>query len=173
MHNKQMIADNRVAIIGGRNIGDEYFGLNPDFNFHDLDVLGVGPVARQASAVFDRYWNSDWVRRMPKPTAGRGRPTLIGCWSAAAWRCWPTPPAGAILPGGSWDGRTGRPGRRRCIGRSTVHTDSPSRAAGAATTCPSLPRPDALGAREVLITNAYIIPDATSWTTCATLARAA
>ncbi len=65
MHNKQMIIDNRAAIIGGRNIGDEYFGLNAAFNFHDLDVLGVGPVARQASAVFDRYWNSDWVRRIP------------------------------------------------------------------------------------------------------------
>jgi putative cardiolipin synthase len=66
MHNKQMVADNRAAIIGGRNIGDEYFGLNAEFNFHDLDVLGVGPVARQASAVFDRYWNSDWVRGIPK-----------------------------------------------------------------------------------------------------------
>ncbi len=61
MHNKQMIVDNRVAIIGGRNIGDEYLGLNPEFNFRDLDVLGVGPVARQGSAVFDRYWNSPWA----------------------------------------------------------------------------------------------------------------
>ncbi len=52
MHNKQMVVDNRVAILGGRNIADEYMGLNPKFNFHDLDVLGVGPVARQASAVF-------------------------------------------------------------------------------------------------------------------------
>ena len=52
MHNKQMVADNRASIIGGRNLGDEYFGLNPAFNFHDLDVLGIGPVARQASQVF-------------------------------------------------------------------------------------------------------------------------
>jgi putative cardiolipin synthase len=61
MHNKAMIVDNRVAIVGGRNIGDEYMGLNGSFNFHDLDVLGVGPVARQTSTVFDAYWNSDWV----------------------------------------------------------------------------------------------------------------
>jgi putative cardiolipin synthase len=61
MHNKSLIVDNRAVIIGGRNIGDEYMGLNPAFNFHDLDVLGIGPVARQASAVFDAYWNSDWV----------------------------------------------------------------------------------------------------------------
>ncbi|MEQ8357070.1 MAG: phospholipase D family protein [Kiloniellaceae bacterium] len=61
MHNKLMIADNRVAIIGGRNIGNEYFGLSSEVNFRDLDTLGVGPVARQASAAFDRFWNSDIV----------------------------------------------------------------------------------------------------------------
>ena len=49
MHNKQIIADNRATIIGGRNLGNEYFGLSPEFNFLDLDVIGVGPVARQAS----------------------------------------------------------------------------------------------------------------------------
>jgi putative cardiolipin synthase len=61
MHNKVMTVDNRATIIGGRNIGDEYMGLHHEFNFHDLDVLGIGPVARQASEVFDAYWNSDWV----------------------------------------------------------------------------------------------------------------
>ncbi len=61
MHNKSMIVDNRAVIIGGRNIGDEYMGLHAEFNFHDLDVLGFGPVARQASEVFDEYWNSEWV----------------------------------------------------------------------------------------------------------------
>src|SRR5260370_41900467 len=55
MHNKLFVADNRVAIVGGRNIGAEYLGLNPKYNFYDLDVLGVGPMARQASAVFDPY----------------------------------------------------------------------------------------------------------------------
>jgi putative cardiolipin synthase len=61
MHNKALIVDNRATIIGGRNIGDEYMGLHAAFNFHDLDVLGIGQVARQASAVFDAYWNSEWV----------------------------------------------------------------------------------------------------------------
>jgi putative cardiolipin synthase len=61
MHNKSLIVDNRAVIIGGRNIGDEYMGLNSSFNFHDLDVLGIGPVARQASDSFDAYWNSSWV----------------------------------------------------------------------------------------------------------------
>jgi putative cardiolipin synthase len=61
MHNKLMIVDNHATIIGGRNIGDEYMGLHDEFNFHDLDVLGIGPAARQASVVFDAYWNSAWV----------------------------------------------------------------------------------------------------------------
>ena len=61
MHNKSLIVDNTAVIIGGRNLGDEYMGLNKDFNFRDLDVLGVGPVAVEASTVFDIYWNSDWV----------------------------------------------------------------------------------------------------------------
>lgn len=61
MHNKVMIADNHAMIVGGRNIGNEYFGLSKHANFLDLDVLGVGEVAQQASRVFDRFWNSEWV----------------------------------------------------------------------------------------------------------------
>jgi putative cardiolipin synthase len=57
MHNKAFIVDNSVAIVGGRNIADAYFGASPDFHFRDLDVLAVGPIARQASTVFDDYWN--------------------------------------------------------------------------------------------------------------------
>lgn len=59
MHNKTWIADNRVALVGGRNLGDEYFNAHEGTNFLDLDFLMVGPVVRAASANFDRYWNSD------------------------------------------------------------------------------------------------------------------
>jgi cardiolipin synthase C len=58
MHNKSWIADNRIALVGGRNIGDEYFGASDDVNFVDLDFAMIGPVVREASASFDRYWNS-------------------------------------------------------------------------------------------------------------------
>jgi cardiolipin synthase C len=58
MHNKSWIVDNRIAIVGGRNLGDEYFGASDDINFVDLDFAMVGPVVRDASASFDRYWNS-------------------------------------------------------------------------------------------------------------------
>ncbi len=58
MHNKAFICDNSVAIIGGRNIGDEYFGASANVYFRDLDVMALGPIARQVSAGFDAYWNS-------------------------------------------------------------------------------------------------------------------
>jgi putative cardiolipin synthase len=61
MHNKIMVADNHITILGGRNLGNDYFGLNRTYNFLDLDVLGLGPVARLMSGIFDHFWNSKWV----------------------------------------------------------------------------------------------------------------
>ncbi|MGI9308338.1 MAG: phospholipase D-like domain-containing protein, partial [Gammaproteobacteria bacterium] len=48
-----------MTIVGGRNIGAEYFGASDAFNYRDLDVLGIGPVAEAVSAEFDLYWNTD------------------------------------------------------------------------------------------------------------------
>ncbi len=59
MHNKSYIVDNDVAVIGGRNIADEYFDAHVDNNFRDLDVLAIGPVVPQATRTFESYWNSD------------------------------------------------------------------------------------------------------------------
>ena len=58
MHNKLWLADNSAAIVGGRNLGDEYFDAEPNLNFTDIDMLGVGPVAEQLGHSFDQYWNS-------------------------------------------------------------------------------------------------------------------
>ncbi|SAL29092.1 phospholipase D/transphosphatidylase [Caballeronia peredens] len=58
MHNKAMIADNQIVIVGGRNLGDEYFSASPTLQFRDLDVFAAGPVAQKVSASFDDYWNS-------------------------------------------------------------------------------------------------------------------
>lgn len=58
MHNKSFTIDNQVTVIGGRNIGDEYFGATDDVLFADLDVLAVGPVVQKVSDDFDRYWAS-------------------------------------------------------------------------------------------------------------------
>ena len=58
MHNKSWIADGRVAIVGGRNIGEEYFSARNDVNFQDLDLVVAGPAVEQANRIFDDYWNS-------------------------------------------------------------------------------------------------------------------
>jgi putative cardiolipin synthase len=59
MHNKSFTVDNQATILGGRNIGNEYFEADPDIVFADLDVLAIGPVIQEVSASFDKYWNSE------------------------------------------------------------------------------------------------------------------
>jgi putative cardiolipin synthase len=56
MHNKALVVDNTVAVVGGRNVGDEYFDAAQD-NLRDLDLLAIGPVVPQVSRAFDTYWN--------------------------------------------------------------------------------------------------------------------
>jgi cardiolipin synthase C len=58
MHNKAFIADNQLAITGGRNIGDEYFDAHHDLAFVDLDVAAAGAIVDSLSQSFDQYWNS-------------------------------------------------------------------------------------------------------------------
>ena len=58
MHNKAWIVDGRVALVGGRNIGDEYFDAGSSVNFRDLDMLLLGPAVADTSAIFDDFWNS-------------------------------------------------------------------------------------------------------------------
>ena len=56
MHNKSFLADGQVAIVGGRNIGDGYFGASTDVNSADLDLATIGPVVDEVSAAFELYW---------------------------------------------------------------------------------------------------------------------
>ena len=60
MHNKMMVVDNSAAILGGRNIGNHYFGVDTQANFRDLDIMAVGPVVKDVSSVFDHFWNGKW-----------------------------------------------------------------------------------------------------------------
>ena len=84
MHNKAWIADNRVAIVGGRNIGDEYFGASDAVELRRSRLVLAGPIVDQISASFDEYWNNpnavpvDRFERKPPPpealhAAHRGR----------------------------------------------------------------------------------------------------
>ena len=58
MHNKTIIADGAFAMLGGRNVGDRYFGVWEDFVQNDLDVMTAGPAAAEVASSFDLYWNS-------------------------------------------------------------------------------------------------------------------
>ncbi|MCC7182496.1 MAG: phospholipase D family protein [Rhodocyclaceae bacterium] len=71
MHNKSMIADGAAAIIGGRNIGNEYFDIGDAF-FKDVDALAIGAIVPQTAAMFDDYWNSASVFGVQTIVGGNG-----------------------------------------------------------------------------------------------------
>jgi putative cardiolipin synthase len=73
MHNKTFTVDNQATVLGGRNIGDEYFEANPDLAFQDLDVLAIGAVPHEVSRSFDKYWNHPLA--YPVSTLVKERPT--------------------------------------------------------------------------------------------------
>lgn len=86
MHNKVFIADNALAMTGGRNIGNAYFLRAPDTNFVDLDVIVAGPAVRQLSAAFDEYWKSPFafpVESLANPNTAPGNPA-VGAAAASA-----------------------------------------------------------------------------------------
>jgi putative cardiolipin synthase len=59
MHNKLWLADGVLAILGGRNIGNEYFDASGEFNFRDLDLIVAGEATEDAVAIFERYWRDE------------------------------------------------------------------------------------------------------------------
>ena len=72
MHNKLFVADNALAITGGRNIGDQYFVRDTQSNYIDLDVIAAGPVVPALSASFDAFWNSRYAYPIGALTRERG-----------------------------------------------------------------------------------------------------
>ena len=80
MHNKTFVVDGAAGIVGGRNVGDEYFDMHPQLNFRDRELLAVGPIVRDISANFDAYWNSPWA--YPISLLTRDRANASGAASA-------------------------------------------------------------------------------------------
>lgn len=76
MHNKAWIVDGQVAVIGGRNIGDIYFDAARDSNYRDLDLLAIGPVVAETSAMFDAYWNNPVALTVQDPATPPDRNAL-------------------------------------------------------------------------------------------------
>jgi putative cardiolipin synthase len=160
MHNKLLVADNRATIIGGRNVGNEYFGMSPTFNFRDLDVLGVGSVARQASIVFDRFWNSSWALetevlgiRVPAGELQRHHNRMVGeLADAEVLSRFLTVPQ-------DWQDRLAALPARMHIGASSVHTDTPDDGVVRHHMPQAMRNFFASAQKEILVTNAYVIPD--------------
>jgi putative cardiolipin synthase len=160
MHIKAMVVDNRAAILGGRNLGDEYFGLSEDFNFHDLDVIGFGPVARQASAVVDMYWNSGWVlpasalnvKYEKADVRATGERILKFLAAQKSLERFPLAPQ-------SWTAELDAIARRLHPGTSRVVADIPRDGQIEHVMSRTLYEVGGAARRELLIVNAYIIPD--------------
>jgi putative cardiolipin synthase len=99
MHNKMFVADNALAVFGGRNIADEYFMRSPARNFVDLDVLAAGPIVEQLSASFDVYWNSDYVYPVDTVVRPGAAPAAERCDAlAAALESTGPPPVDRTVP---------------------------------------------------------------------------
>ncbi len=88
MHNKLLVADNAFAVTGGRNIADEYFMRGASANFIDMDMLASGPVVRELSDLFDRFWNSEQAYPIGSLAAA-----VDGATSATELGVEPQPPA--------------------------------------------------------------------------------
>jgi putative cardiolipin synthase len=84
MHNKLLVADNSVALIGGRNVGNQYFQVDPESQFADDDVFVAGPLAGKLSATFDEYWNSGLAIPAEALAAGEGDRASPGRQQAGA-----------------------------------------------------------------------------------------
>ena len=78
-HAKILVADSKRVISGGRNVGSEYFGLNKNRNFEDLDVIAEGDVARQAHDNFMQVWESDLIFKIPLYQYSEGKVAEDGC----------------------------------------------------------------------------------------------
>jgi putative cardiolipin synthase len=77
MHNKLFVADNAVALIGGRNIGDQYFQVDPQSQFADDDVFTAGPIVKELSGTFDEYWNSAIAIPVEALDSGKAAPAKL------------------------------------------------------------------------------------------------
>ena len=159
MHDKLLIADGRAAVIGGRNIGDHYFGLNRSYNFHDLDVLAIGHMAEQSNEMFDHIWNSEWVASAENLTTKPDPERAAESWarlqqknrSAKELSAFPVEP-------GDWSGEFAELEPQLHPGTGHVIYDEVSAAGVSQSMIGSMFAIFDQAEEELLITNAYIIP---------------
>jgi len=164
MHNKTVIADNAFAIVGGRNIGNRYFGIYAPFVQNDLDVLAAGPVVASVADSFDQYWNSEHTfpvalfarDERPRVPVDDTRRFFAAAIDAESERLRSFPAATA-----SWGEFFERLVDTAARGRSRLLVDSPDfRNRAAPRLYADLKALVASARSEVLISSPYLIPDA-------------
>lgn len=163
MHNKMLVADNALAVTGGRNLGDAYFVQSKESNFLDLDLLVAGPVVRKLSASFDSFWNNDLaypigslVKREPKCSGPE--PVHAGEAAAAA------PVAAAPAPVGTLTQELLRNELKLVWAPATLLADKPSKITSegqpsdAETVSDDIEELLRSARREVIIVSPYFVP---------------
>ncbi len=159
MHDKLLIADGRAAVVGGRNIGDHYFGLNEVYNFHDTDLLGIGEIALQANGMFDKFWNSEWVASAENLTTQPDAEIAAQQWqaiiqanaSSPVLREFPTAPR-------DWSVEMRREAAGMRIGRSKMVYDRTAEEEIDQSVIGTMFNFFSMAEKELLIMNAYVIP---------------
>jgi putative cardiolipin synthase len=162
MHSKVLCTDASACVVGGRNIGNAYFGLDPQANFRDLDVLATGPAVADVRRSFEAFWDSEHA--WPLGNLARVRFTPLRLLERRKRLDRFARRALAELHGAEWDANAVQQVLSRCAGRLTaahveVLTDTPDKLSGA-------PSPIAEGfsafasaaTRELLIESAYFVP---------------
>ncbi|MEQ1579363.1 MAG: phospholipase D family protein [Steroidobacteraceae bacterium] len=164
MHNKAFVADRAMAIVGGRNIGDEYFAASPLANFRDMDLLALGPVVDEISASFETFWDCPYS--VPVRSIAPVRPTkrFVRRWYRRLRRL--RLPRASLAGYAELDPEQLRGELETLLGRvhkgrATAIYDLPDKAGGN----PSARMTDAMRSladeakQELLIESAYFIPD--------------
>ncbi|MCT4370067.1 phospholipase D family protein [Yangia mangrovi] len=163
MHNKSMTFDGRMTIVGGRNIGDEYFSAREESNYDDLDLLAAGPVVDEVGRTFDSYWNSRYAipasQVITPEEDGADLETVRATLAQHRQRIAQTPYGGALL---SHIATLKRQPPQLTAARATLLSDPPEKAAGdlpASETFAAsmLPYVNALES-EFLVVSAYFVP---------------
>ncbi|WP_170150142.1 phospholipase D-like domain-containing protein [Parahaliea mediterranea] len=159
MHDKLLIADGRAAVIGGRNIGDHYFGLAEPYNFHDTDLLGIGPIGEQANVMFDKFWNSPWVVSAQNLSTAPDAASASAQWQALV-AANAAEPKLAQLPRQpkDWTAQLRAEAADLRIGRSQLVYDETGTKQIDQNVLPQMFNFFGLAQRELLIMNAYVIP---------------
>ena len=85
MHNKVIIVDGRIGLVGGRNVQNKYFDRSATFNFKDRDVIVVGRAVRDMSRSFESYWNHPYAKDVLEFRDVMGRTETLGQRDSTAW----------------------------------------------------------------------------------------